>query len=36
VKVAREWIVIAGILSGAMLWAIAFEYVFDTAAPGVN
>jgi hypothetical protein len=37
VKIAKsEWVVISAILFLAVVWAIAFEYVFDTAAPGVN
>jgi hypothetical protein len=35
VKIAKtEWVVISAILFVAVLWAIAFEYVFDTAVPG--
>jgi hypothetical protein len=34
VKMAKsEWVVISAILFLVVLWAIAFEYVFDTAAP---
>jgi hypothetical protein len=37
VKIAKsEWVVISAILLLAVVWSIAFEYVFDTAAPGVN
>jgi hypothetical protein len=37
VNIAKsEWVIISAFLFLALVWAIAFEYVFDTGAPGVN
>jgi hypothetical protein len=31
-----EWAIASAIMFLAVLWSLAFEYVFDTAAPGIN
>ena len=31
-----EWVVASTILFVAVLWSLAFEYVFETAAVGIN